>query len=238
MYKIDPFHYRCTGSLLNSACARRTNSWRLTEPLSSLLSVSCSTPSATSLSSVHSSQLPRLYSPTKIRSTSPSTMWLRVSRMPKKSSGELKSTSQRDIKAQIWKLTWSWTPLNFNFLKLIVSKRSRITILYASTSLYTATINIWLNRIDLLVCLQTLGVDHVATLRGPLQPAHRTRRGAGLRRQAGDAHLAAEHWNATPHQRRQETQGISLRINQMHPNTTVQCTRPRYICIASDIVVK
>lgn len=69
------------------------------------------------------------------------------------------------------------------------------------------------------ICLQTLGVDHVTAIRGTFQPAHRARGSARLRGQARDAHLAAEHRNAAPDQRREEAQGHALRMKTNAPKT-------------------
>lgn len=57
-----------------------------------------------------------------------------------------------------------------------------------------------INVLNLIILFyQTLGVDHVAPIRGAFQPPHRACRGAGLRGQTRDPHLAAEHWNAAPY---------------------------------------
>lgn len=77
--------------------------------------------------------------------------------------------------------------------------------------------------------LQTLGVDHVSAVRGALQPAHGASGGPGLRGAARDPHLSAQHRDAPPHQRRQEAQGLPLRVNRPDPKPLpiLQCTRPR-----------
>lgn len=79
---------------------------------------------------------------------------------------------------------------------------------------------------------QTLGVHHVASLRGALQPAHGARGSARLRRQAGDSHLAAEHRNVAPYQRRQEAQGLSFRVISLpvvHFNGSLHVASPHSV---------
>lgn len=57
-----------------------------------------------------------------------------------------------------------------------------------------------------------LGVDHVAAVRGALQPTHRARRGARLRRQARHPGVTAQHRNPAPDERdRQAATTVLLR---------------------------
>lgn len=80
--------YRSTGSPLNSACAKKPEAMmsRLMVLVCCHHTVNCCMHWAANPNCVHSNQLRPPYKPIKIKNTSPSTMWPKASKMPKRNS--------------------------------------------------------------------------------------------------------------------------------------------------------